>query len=110
MRDGKLLDTLDKRGHRHMYDFSSDSDRHHDCHRHHPYRRSDRGYFPDEFKKENPPTFDGEMKKTHDAEVWFLAMRKLFRLHDYSKNMRSRVATFNLKHKANIWWEDVNNF
>jgi len=60
MIDDKLLDTPDRRGHRHKYDSSSELDRHHD---HHPYRRSDRGYFPCEFKKAKPPTFDGEMKK-----------------------------------------------
>jgi len=45
-----------------MYYSSSGSNRHHDCHHYHPYSKSDMGYFPDEFKKENPPTFDGEMK------------------------------------------------
>ena len=39
-----------------------------------------------------------------------LGMRKLFRLHDYSENMKSRVATFSLKGKADIWWEYVKNF
>lgn len=36
-------------------------------------------------------------------------MKKFFRLHDYSENMKSRVATFSLKGKAYIWWEDVKN-
>jgi len=36
-------------------------------------------------------------------------MRKFFRLHDYSENMKARVATFSLKGKADIWWEDVKN-
>jgi len=43
---------------------------------------SDRGYDSDEFKKGKPPTFNGEMKKTQDAETWFLGMNKLFRLHN----------------------------
>ena len=64
VKDGKLLDTSDRRGDRHRYYSSSGSNKHRDRHRHHPYRRSDRGYFLDEFKKEKPPTFDGEMKKS----------------------------------------------
>lgn len=58
------------------------------------------GIFFDEFKKENPPTFDGEMKKPQDAKEWFLGMRKLSRLPDYSENMKSRVSTFNIKGKS----------
>jgi len=63
----------------------------------------------DEFKKAKPPTFDGEMKKPRDGEAWFLSMRKFFRLHEYSENMKARVATFSLKGKLDIWWEDVKN-
>ena len=92
-----------------MYYSSSDSDRYYDRHHYHPYRRSDRGYFLDEFKKEKPPTFHGEMKKPHDAKAWLLGMRNFFRLHDYSKNMKPRVATFSLKVKVDIWWEYVKN-
>jgi len=62
----------------------------------------------DEFK-ENPSTFDGEMKKSRDVEAWFLFMRKFFRFHDYSKNMKERKALFSLKGKVDIWWEDINN-
>lgn len=49
------------------------------------------------------------MKKPQDAKAWFLGMRKFFRLHDYSKNMKVTVAKFILKGKADIWWEDVKN-
>ena len=41
---------------------------------------SDKGYFPYKFKKEKPPTFDGEMKKPQDTEAWLLGMRNFFRL------------------------------
>ena len=64
---------------------------------------------PYEFKKVNLPTFDGEIKKSKDVEAWFLSMKKFLRLNGYSENMRARVATFNLKGKANIWWGDVKN-
>ena len=76
IRDGRLLDTPEKIRDRHMYYSSSDSDRHSDRHHYHPYRRSDRGYFPYEFKKEKPPTFDGELKKSQDAKACLLGMRK----------------------------------
>lgn len=36
-------------------------------------------------------------------------MNKFFKFHDYSKNMKARVATLSLKGKAKIWWEDVKN-
>ena len=107
--DGRFLDTLKRRRDRDRYYSSSDLDRHYDHHHYHPYRRSDSGYLPDEFKKAKPPTFDGEMKKPQVVEAWFLGMRKFFRLHNYLENMKDRVATFSLKGKADISWEDVKN-
>jgi len=56
----------------------------------------------DEFNKFKKLTFEGEMNKPWDVEVWLLGMKKFFMLHDYSKNMKARVATFSLKGKANI--------
>ena len=47
------------------------------------------------------------MKKSQDAKVWLLGMNKFVRLHDYSMNMKAVIDTFNLKGKADIWWEDV---
>ena len=64
MRDGRLLDTSDRRGDGHRNYSSSSSNRNYDRHHYHHYRRSDKGYLSDEFKKENPPTFDGDMKKS----------------------------------------------
>jgi len=49
------------------------------------------------------------MKKLEDAEAWFPGTNKFLRLHDYSKNMKAKIATFSLKGKTNIWWEDVKN-
>ena len=88
IKDGMLLDTQDRRDDQHMYYSSFGFDRNHDRHHHHPYRRSDKGYLPNEFKKVKPPTFDGEMKKSQDVEAWLLGMRKLFRLHDQLENMK----------------------
>jgi len=36
-------------------------------------------------------------------------MNKFFRLHYYSVNMKDKIATFSLKGKTYIWWEDVKN-
>jgi len=41
----------DSRGDEYKYYSSYGSDRHHDCHRYHPYRRNDRGYLPDDSRK-----------------------------------------------------------
>ena len=34
-------------------------------------------------------------------------MKKLFELHDYAENMKSRIDIFSVKGKENIWLEDV---
>jgi len=57
-RDGKLSVTPDRRGDRHMYYSRYGSDRHYDHHYYHPYRRSNMGYFLDEFKKSKTLTFE----------------------------------------------------
>lgn len=49
------------------------------------------------------------MKKSQNAEAWILGRRNFFRLHDYSKSMKARIATFSLEGKENIWWEYVKN-
>jgi len=57
-----------------MYHSSSGSGRHDNLYHYHPYRRSDRGYFLYEFKKEKAPTFDGEMKKSQECRgmvAWY---------------------------------------
>lgn len=107
MRDCRFLDTLDRRVVEYKYYSSSSSNKHHDHHRYPPYRRNDRGYLPDEFKKVNPPTFFGDVKKLEDAKTWILGMNKLFDFHDYTDNIKARVVIFILKGKVDIWWEDV---
>ena len=107
VRDGRLLDTPNRRGNELRHYSSFGSNRHHDHHDHHhyhPYRRNDRGYLPNEFKKEKPPTFDGDVKKSEDVEAWILGMNKLFELHKYTNNMKAIIVIFSLKGKENIWW------
>jgi hypothetical protein len=62
-----------------------------------------------EFRKAKPPSFDGEIKKGEEAEAWLLGLKKYFKVHDFSKNMKARVTTFNLNGKASISWEDLKN-
>ena len=50
----------------------------------------------DEFRTAKPPTFDGEVKTGQEAEAWLLGIKKYFQVHDYSGNMKARVAIFNL--------------
>lgn len=90
-----------------MYYSSFGSDKHYDHHRYHTYKRSDRGYFPNEFKKEKPPTFDRDVKKLEDSEAWILGMKKFFEFHEYIYNMKAIIAIFSLRGKEDIWWEDV---
>ena len=46
-----------------------------------------------------------EFKTGQEAEAWLLGMRKYFQVQDYSRNMKARVAIFNLTGRASIWWE-----
>ena len=57
---------------------------------------------PKEFKKEKSTTFDGDVKKEEDDKAWSLGMNKFFRIHDYSKNMKFKVASYSLKGKNDI--------
>jgi len=102
IKDSRLLDTLDRRGDGHRFHSSYGFDRYNVYHRYHPDKRSDRGYFPDEFKKVKQPTFDRYLKNMEDAEAWLLVMNKLFKMHDYTENMKAIIAIFSLKAKANI--------
>lgn len=101
------MDTPNRRGNGHGFYSSYGSNRFHGHHHYHPYKRSERGYFLDEFKKAKPPTFDGELKKPKYAEEWLLGMKKLFELHDYIENMKVRIDIFSIKGKSDIWWEYV---
>ena len=36
-----------------------------------------------------------------------LDIKKYFQIYNYSSNMKVRMAFYNLKGKASIWWQDV---
>ena len=57
--------------------------------------------------KEKPPTFDGEVKSSQEAEAWIVGMRKYFQVQYYSGNMKARIGFFNLNRRASIWWEHL---
>ena len=59
----------------------------------------------DEFKKARPPTLNGEINNGQEAKAWLLGIRKYFQVQDYSRNMKARVAIFNLNGRESIWWE-----
>jgi hypothetical protein len=63
----------------------------------------------EEFKKAKPLSFDGVIKKEEEAEAWLLGLKKYFRVHDYSENLKAWIALFNLNGKDSIWWEDLRN-
>jgi hypothetical protein len=72
-------------------------------------RKDPKGRDLEDFKKYKPPSFDEEIKKGEEAKYWLLSLKKYFRDHEYSENLKDRIAIFNLKGKASIWWEDLRN-
>jgi hypothetical protein len=73
--------------------------------------RKHQKYGKDELKGEmnkiNPLTFDGEHKKEEDAETWLLGMKKYFQLQNYSAHAKGRIAMYQLKGKASMWWDQL---
>ena len=70
-------------------------------------KRKQLDHLEGEFKKIKPATFDGESRTGEEAEAWLLDIKKYFQIYNYSKNMKVRMAIYNLKGKANIWWQDL---
>jgi hypothetical protein len=70
-------------------------------------KRKQLDHLEGEFKKINPSTFDGESKTGEEVEAWLLDIKKYFHIYNYSSNMKVRMAIYNLKGKASIWWQDL---
>ena len=66
-------------------------------------KRHHRNNSHDEFKKERPPTFNGEINTGQEDKDLLIGMKKYFQVQDYSGNMKARVSIFNLKGRASIW-------
>ena len=60
-----------------------------------------------EFKKNMPPTFNGETEKGEEAESWFSEMKKYFHIYNYSNQVKARMAIYNLTGKDDIWWQEL---
>jgi len=60
-----------------------------------------------EFKRIKPTIFDGESRTGEEEEAWLLDIKKYFQIYNYSSNMKVRMAIYNLKGKASIWWQDL---
>jgi hypothetical protein len=69
------------------------------------HQKSGREELKGEMNKIKPPTFDGEHKKEEDAETWLLGMKKYFQLQNYSTHAEGRIAMYQLKGKASMWWD-----
>ena len=51
------------------------------------------------------PAFDSEHKKDEDAETWMLVMRKYFQQHNFFAQEEGRIAIYQPKGKASMWWD-----
>ena len=47
------------------------------------------------------------MNTGEKSEEWLLGMRKYFRVHNYSSEMKAHLAIYNLNGKADRWWRDL---
>ena len=47
------------------------------------------------------------METGDKAKEWLLGMRKYFRVHNYSSEMKAYLAIYNLNGKATRWWRDL---
>ena len=65
------------------------------------------GIFQRSSRKSSLLLFMERWRKSEDTKAWLLGMKKFFELHDYSKNIKSKITTFSFKGKAYIWWEGV---
>jgi hypothetical protein len=69
------------------------------------HQKSGKEELKGEMNKIKPPTFDGEHKKEEDTETWLLGMKKYFQLQNYSTHAKGRIAMYQLKGKASMWWD-----
>ena len=70
-------------------------------------KRSYQNSSHDEFKKERPPSFNGERNTGQEVEAWLLGMKKYFQIQNYSGNMKARASIFNLTRREYIWREHL---
>jgi hypothetical protein len=52
-------------------------------------KKTSKGHKFEEFRKAKPPSFDDEINKGEESEDWLLGLKKYFRVHDFSKNLKA---------------------
>jgi hypothetical protein len=52
-------------------------------------QKTSKGHKFEEFRKAKPPSFNCEIKKGEEAEAWLLVLKKYFRVHGFSKNLKA---------------------
>ena len=52
--------------------------------------------------------FNGEIEKGEKVEAWLCGMKKCFQIHNYSDELKAKMAIYNLTRKEDIWWKDIN--
>jgi hypothetical protein len=52
-------------------------------------QKTSKGHKFEEFRKAKPPSFDSEIKKGEEVEAWLLGLKKYFRVHDFSENLKA---------------------
>jgi hypothetical protein len=60
-----------------------------------------------ELREIKPPIFSGEHMKGEEVEAWLLEMKKYFQLHDYPSKVETRIATYHLRGKETMWWDQL---
>lgn len=57
-----------------------------------------------DFKNIRSPTYDGECEELEGA--WLLYINQYFQAYDYPRNLKAKLATYQLQSKYSLWWED----
>ena len=60
-----------------------------------------------EFRKIRAPSYEGEVNMGEKDEECLLGMRKYFRVHNYSSEMKDWLSIYNLNEKEVRWWRDL---
>ena len=52
--------------------------------------------------------FNGAIEKEKEAEAWLSGLKNYFHIYNYSDELKEKMAIYNLKGKAYIWWQEIN--
>lgn len=58
-----------------------------------------------EFKNIIRLLFEGEYEEAMKA--WLIDMRKYFHIYEYTNKLKARLAFYQLRGKATLWWEEI---